>query len=210
MIITIAICTHNRAQIVCEAIEAVFKFCNPKDFELIVVDNASTDNTNSRLTELQQKFDFSLIYEEELGLSHARNQAIKHAKMKYIIFLDDDGEVSEGWLDGFLSVINNQDNLGAVGGKIKASYAKKPPSWLTDEGLRFYGEFDLGNEIKEVTWVPGGNSAWKLDAVKALNGFNPDLGRIGSSPVLGSEESVIADKLLQEGYKLLYSPTALL
>ena len=200
MTITIAICTHNRAQLVCEAVESVFRFCGENLFELMVVDNASSDDTRARLAEMQKQFRFEYIFEPKLGLSNARNTAIKSTSSDFVIFLDDDGEVSATWLEGFLNVIAEHEKVGAVGGKIIARYASIPPKWLSDEGRRFYGEFDLGEAVQEVTWVPGGNSAWNVGAIREAGGFDPNLGRVGASPIMGSEESALAKRLLDDGF----------
>ena len=210
MDITIAICTHNRAKLVCEAIESIYRYCERDNFHLLVIDNASQDNTQEELTRLTGTFDFEVIIEPVLGLSVARNTALKHTKTEYIIFLDDDGEVSEGWLDAFQSFVHKTENVGAAGGRIIARYAKKPPVWLTDEGLRFYGEYNLGNRVTKTTWAPGGNAIWDTQAVRDVGGFNPNLGRMGASPILGSEESAVAEKLLKNNYEIYYLPDALM
>ena len=207
---SIAICTHNRSRLVCEAISSIYEHCKCDSFEVVVVNNASTDSTDEALQELSKTYPIRIFSEPRLGLSHARNTAIKQAQGDYIIFLDDDGEVSETWLEGFTKVLEADNSVGGIGGKITPVYSGTPRKWLDAEARRYYGEYDLGHEIMEVDWVPGGNSAWKLEAVRQCGGFNPHLGRVGANPEMGSEESALIAEMLRQGYKFKYAPEALM
>lgn len=95
--ISVVIPTHNRASMVFEAVESVFTQTF-KDFELIVVDDGSTDDTASTLA----KFGSSLRFfrQEHRGVSAARNRGIVEARGELIAFLDSD----DLWLPEKLSV----------------------------------------------------------------------------------------------------------
>ncbi|MDD4939892.1 MAG: glycosyltransferase [Candidatus Omnitrophica bacterium] len=85
--VSVIITTYNRAYLINEAIESVLNqtFC---DFELIVVDDGSTDNTKDALCAYSGKI--SYIHQENKGRAFARNNGIEHAKGEYVAFLDDD------------------------------------------------------------------------------------------------------------------------
>jgi len=85
--ISIIIPTYNYAQYICEAIESVLNQTY-KDFEIIVVDDGSTDNTKEVIKPYLNKIKY--IYQQNSGPSSARNRGIKEAKGEYIAFLDAD------------------------------------------------------------------------------------------------------------------------
>ena len=92
--VSIVISTYNRSSYICEAIDSVLKQ-DFKNFEIIVVDDGSTDNTKEVLSKYKN---IRYIYQENNGRSEARNAGIKAASAEYVAFLDDD----DIWLEGKL------------------------------------------------------------------------------------------------------------
>jgi glycosyltransferase involved in cell wall biosynthesis len=86
-LVSVIVPTHNRSSFVLEAVDSVFKQTF-KDFELIVVDDGSTDGTEKALTQYQGRFIYHL--QGNQGVSAARNRGIQTARGKWIAFLDDD------------------------------------------------------------------------------------------------------------------------
>lgn len=85
-------------------------------FEIIVADDGSKDETKERIKNIPGVV--SVVNEKNLGFLRNCNNAAKYAKGKYILLLNNDTEVSEGWLDKFLYVFSNFDNVGIVAGKL--------------------------------------------------------------------------------------------
>ncbi len=85
--VSVIIATYNRATMVKEAIESVLKQTY-RDFEIIVVDDGSTDNTRKTVTALSDKIVY--VYQQNRGRSNARNHGISLTRGKYIAFLDSD------------------------------------------------------------------------------------------------------------------------
>lgn len=85
--VTVIIPTYNRSHLIRDAVESVLNQTY-QDFELIVVDDGSTDNTKEILSVYQDKLTY--IYQDNQGRSHARNHGIKLARGEYIAFLDSD------------------------------------------------------------------------------------------------------------------------
>ena len=208
---TVLICTYNRSDMLDRAIHAVLT-THPGDipYELLVVDNASTDGTREVVQRYQERHDIRYIFEPRLGLSTARNTGWQNARGDYVVFLDDDGEPAQGWLQAFLDVFETQPDAVAVGGRIIAQYERPKPAWVQGVSERYYGEYNMGNDVILTDWVPGGNSAWRRDVLKALGGFDPRFGRVGSNPSMGSEESVLIKRAREQGGQLFYSPRALM
>ncbi len=93
MKVTVQICSRNRKELLKRAIEALFVQTFPvSEFEVIVVNDGSTDGTDQMLRELAKESPCEIlsIYQEHSGLAAGRNKAIKKARGKYIIFIDDD------------------------------------------------------------------------------------------------------------------------
>lgn len=87
MSVSVIIPTYNRAHLICEAIDSVINQTY-QDFEIIVVDDGSTDETS----EVLKKYRDEIIYvkQENKGPGAARNRGLAHAEGSYIAFLDSD------------------------------------------------------------------------------------------------------------------------
>jgi glucosyl-dolichyl phosphate glucuronosyltransferase len=206
--ITVAICTWNRAAYLRKAIQSVLDQI-PKDMELLIVDNASTDATPAILAEFAKFHPHIVLYREpRIGVSHARNTVMEHAKGDVVLFLDDDGWAEAGWLKAYQQFLINRplERLGCVGGPIRAFFDSPRPRWLASN---FY-ELDKGPEIcklveSDAPW--GGNVAYNKRAVQQVGGFAVDLGRKGG--FLGAhEESELNRRLKTEGFDNWWLPTA--
>ncbi|MFQ5769602.1 MAG: glycosyltransferase family 2 protein, partial [bacterium] len=89
--VTVIIPTHNRADMLCRALNSVLNQ-SFTDFEVIVVDDGSTDNTQQTVEAYADPRIRYFKHDESKGASAARNTGIRHAYGKYIAFLDDDDE----------------------------------------------------------------------------------------------------------------------
>ncbi len=116
-IVSVIIPTYNRAHLIGRAIQSVLNQTY-QDFELIVVDDGSTDNTEEIVKDFQNKDErIKYIYQNNQGASGARNTGIKNAKGKYIAFLDSDDEWLPEKLEKQIQLFKNskKKNLGFVG-----------------------------------------------------------------------------------------------
>ena len=87
--ISFIIPTYNRAGVVCNAIESIIKQSNPR-WELIIVDDGSTDETLEVVQNYLNDKRIKYIYQRNSGVSQARNSGAKNSSGKYLIFLDSD------------------------------------------------------------------------------------------------------------------------
>ena len=101
-LLTVAICTHNRAPYLDKALASLLRqTADAASFEILVVDNASTDDTRSVVERSRAlRPDIRYVHEARLGLSHARNRAIAETGTPVIAFLDDDAIASHPWSSG--------------------------------------------------------------------------------------------------------------
>lgn len=208
---TVAICTHNRAEDVREALLSLLRQNFTDAFEVIVVDNRSTDNTKQVVQEVNKMTSIPIIYvyEERLGLSVARNRAIREAKGEYVLFLDDDAMASKEWISGIVSLFETDPRIGCVGGRIEPAWEGAEPTWLLPENRTLYTILDYSNEIVEMKKpaIPfGANVAFRKSVFNSLKPFREDLGRVGSN-LLSSEEAELIDRI-RSRYTVYYTPHA--
>lgn len=94
---TVVLNTYNRADVLPRALESVLAQTHP-DFEVVVVDDGSTDNTAEVVAEVTDPR-VRYVHQENAGLSAARNTGIGQARGRYVVFLDDDDHVVPTWLE---------------------------------------------------------------------------------------------------------------
>jgi glycosyltransferase involved in cell wall biosynthesis len=212
MKVTVAICTHNRAMDTKEAIESVLiqNFAK-KEIEIIVIDNRSTDNTAQVVNGLQERHGPRVRYilEDKLGLSVARNRAIREANGEFILFLDDDAIASSHWVQHIVDVFERDKAIGCVGGKIDPIWETEEPDWIPEEYRAVFTILDYTNGVQEMPSpsIPyGANVAFRMSVFDHIKPFREDLGRVGKN-LLSSEESELIARL-RERYKVYYTSYA--
>ena len=206
---SIIIPTLNCAKYLKNALISAINQSFPKnEYEIIVVDNNSTDETPEVVAELNMTGNKEIIYikEPNIGLHNARHAGAKIAKGEILVFTDDDAICDRDWLKEILEPYDS-DTVGLVGGKVLPKWEVEPPDWIRKY---FYGNylslFDLGDEIVETTGAVGVNYSIRRCLLFELKGFNPDsFGDIW----LGDGESGLNQKALDKGYKIIYNPYAI-
>ena len=201
VLLTVAICTRNRVGFLEKAVASVMEQMMPC-VELLIIDNASTDDTAALAQRLVAKNPVMRYTREDvLGLSTARNTALKCARGMYVLFLDDDAVAKPGWVEKYLSFISSHRNeqIGCVGGPVFPAYEKEPPTWFAPNWnlLDYYGE--TRQLKKDSPW--GGNSAFNKHAALSLGAFNPKLGRRGNFSG-AYEESDLIRRMRENGWQI--------
>jgi glycosyltransferase involved in cell wall biosynthesis len=94
--LTIQMCTYNRKDLLLKALDALFNQNYPKDrYEIILVDDGSTDGTGEAVSNLKSDCNLKYIYQDNSGLAVGRNKGITQAKGRIVLFVDDDIIASE-------------------------------------------------------------------------------------------------------------------
>ncbi|NET35700.1 MAG: glycosyltransferase family 2 protein [Cyanothece sp. SIO1E1] len=213
-LISAIICTHNRDSYLGAAIDSLLAQHFP-EFEVLVVDNASTDSTRqvveARLSHTRLKY----IYEPALGLSVARNTGANQARGGILAYLDDDAVASSGWLQALYQAYQANDKLAIAGGKITLIWppnVSQPPYWLSSELSGNLGAYDLGDSmvyINSPNLTPRGlNYSIRRTFLTEIGGFDVNLGRVGKS-LLSNEELHMTQLALKSGWQVAYLPDAL-
>lgn len=211
--ISAIICTHNRDNYLGAAIDSLLAQ-DFDEYEIIVVDNASTDTTRavaeSRLPHPRLQY----VYEATLGLSAARNTGARVAQGEILAYLDDDAEASPGWLTAIAAIYDQDPQVAIAGGRVTLIWPdeRTPPRWLSTNMAGNLGAYDLGDEVTYITQpglTPRGlNYSIKADFLNQIGGFDLHLGRVGKN-LLSNEELYMTEKALQLGYRVAYLPNAL-
>jgi glycosyltransferase involved in cell wall biosynthesis len=207
LLITVAICTRNRASFLEKAVRSVLPQMN-ETVELLIVDNASTDDTAevaARLVAVHPRL--TVCCEKEIGVSAARNTALKKAQGQYVLFLDDDATVEPGWLAAyrdFLSVPPS-GKIAVVGGPVYPDYEILPPKWINIQVIDRPSGLPKRISHKDGPW--GGNSAYHRDLALAAGMFDTRLGRKGEK-MMSREESDLNLRLENAGHELWWLPAA--
>ncbi|MDK8191589.1 glycosyltransferase [Paenibacillus sp. UMB7766-LJ446] len=208
---SVSICTHNRAIDTMQAVESVLNGdMGSADYEILVIDNNSTDNTKELFDSLNMPAHVRYIFEPQLGLSYARNRAIKEAKGEFVLFLDDDALACSTWIKEVVRIFDMDSRIGCVGGKIVPIWEGGKPDWIPHDIVSLYTLMDFSSEIVEMhaPSIPfGANVAFRRSIFQQIKPFREDLGRVGSN-LMSSEESELIGRVRLE-YKVFYSPYAI-
>jgi hypothetical protein len=210
--LTVVVCTHNRVAYLRRALESLAaQSLDPGALDVVVVDNGSSDGTALYLDDaVRCGARLQVVREDELGLSHARNAGIAVAQTPWIAFLDDDAVAARRWAEGIVArFATAPTRIGAVGGPIAPLWEGPRPAWLTDYLLGYYSVLDLGDTAHAMgpdRIVFGGNAAYSAGALRAVGGFDVELGRKGANSLLSNEELSLQRCIDGLGLERWYDP----
>ncbi|MBL1264987.1 glycosyltransferase [Methylomicrobium sp. RS1] len=212
--ITLAFCTYNRAERLEKLVEAIRRQTTSTPFDILAVNNNSTDHT---LTELERLAKLSgpvlrYVTETEQGIVAARNRAIAEClDSGVMIFIDDDEIPLPGLIESAAHSILQQ-GAECVGGKVALDFSTHArPHWLKDELLGFLAEVDYGNEpfwIKDTsTPIWTANIAYDMRMFRENSElrFDKRYDRKGKVIGGGSDAAMFAT-LLKQGSRIYYNP----
>ena len=189
--ISAIVCTYNRADFVVRAIDSLTnQTLHIDDYEILVIDNGSRDDTKRRI---EEKFpaipNLRCVYEPRLGLSVARNTGLASSRGRILAFLDDDAIACPGYLEEILGVFKScQPPPGLLCGPVEPIWGVPRPNWLKDDLLGLYSVLnwsDIPRPLEEGEWIAGANFAVARDVLSACGGFDENLGRKGASLLSG-------------------------
>ncbi len=205
--ISVVICTYNREKFLPEALESLSKqTANRQDFEIVIVNNNSTDQTEPISQNfIKQHPELNIVYtiEPNQGLSYARNKGIATAKGDIIAFIDDDAIARNDYVEQLQGHFDNYPEYGALGGKVIPIYGEgeAEPPWMSKYIQGVVSKVDYGNETKPFTkkYPAGCNMAFRKSVFKKYGTFNTDL-------VYRSDDKYIFHMMKSHGVKVLYVP----
>ena len=199
---SLVICTRNRAEQLRATLEAVSRMQYDRAWEVICVDNGSTDSTRSVVEEFIDGTRLRLRYKSEpvLGLSHARNAGWRACTGAIIAFTDDDCYPGKDFLSETANCFAEQHQLGFVGGRITLFDALDAAIsiQLRDRPIAFEtGDFISAGDIQ------GANFSFRRSALESVNGFDT---RLGAGTRFPCEDIDVVARLLVAGWSGRYDP----
>jgi glycosyltransferase involved in cell wall biosynthesis len=216
-IASVIICTYNRygslqntlKSLINQRTDGVF------DYEVLVIDNNSSDSTHNVVNSFLDKFNGRLKYafEPRQGKSYALNRGVELACGDIVITTDDDCIVHKDWLYYIIDTFR-RNNADLVGGKILPYWPCKPPKWIYYSYI--IGKLSLLNfgdsEIRILSRnqdFNGCNMGFKKDELVKAGLFNINLGRKGTQ-LLAGEETELFYKFFDSGKIIYYQPNAVI
>ncbi len=211
--LSLLVATYNRSDYLARTLRSLAgQRLAPELFEVVVVDNNSSDDTRA-VVEAFRTDNPSLgviyVFEQQQGLSFARNRAIAESHGEWLVMLDDDIEADPGLAEAYFGFFSEKTDMAACGGKVLPLYETEPPRWrsyYTD--LFIASALDLGDAGKEFPrkkYPIGANFGFRRTAVERYGGFDTQLGRKGDLPLGGEEKEFIA-RLRAGGDRIFYLP----
>lgn len=207
--VSIIIPVFNNLKFTLECLTSVLKYSFGVPYEVIVVDDASTDRTAEVLSKASH-----IVYlknKKNLGFVHACNLGASQAKGKYLLFLNNDAQVTEDWLQSLVNTFEEHENVGAAGPKILFPDGRLQEAGAVvnrDGTSRLIGVFDdpnlpRYNYAREVMYCSGSCLLVESRMFKELGGFDA-----GLAPAY-CEDWDLAFRLREQGRRILYNPRSL-
>lgn len=215
--LSLVIATYNRAESLLVTLNSVAAQTTPvEQWECIVVNNNSTDDTEQRFKEFAQahpNLRLRMVNELRQGLSFARNRGIGEGEGEYIAIIDDDERIAPDFISSYIELFDSTPDAMAAGGPIVAEYPTGKPRWMSRFTERpiantmYFGDkiciFPSGR-------IPGGgNMALRRSAVKRYGVFDTALGYVGEQ-LIGGEECDLFERLQIAEAKYYYVPGAVM
>ena len=211
--ISVVICTYNRAVYLPAALESLYDQQINKDcYEVIVVNNNSSDNTESVCNNfIAAHTDAHFIYlnEPTQGASFARNAGAVIAQSPLLCFMDDDAIAHPNYLSLIIDFFKTHANAGGLGGRIIPKYIPSEPVWMSHFVSSLVGNFNYSKEI--CVFSPNkypleSNMIIKKDDFDLVNGFNTALPGVKGTLRIGGEGKEFFLKLKALGKIIYYHP----
>lgn len=193
--VSVVICTYNRSHILKGAIESLLdQTLDKSQFEIIIADNASTDDTKylvKAYIEKHNEYNIQYICEPKQGSSFARNTGFRNANSQYIAFMDDDAKADKHWLENIVkTIVYIKPDI--LGGPIYPFYLTKKPEWFLDKyEIRTNG--DKAKFLAENEYMSGSNIILKKSLLELINGCNSNIGPKGDKMGYGEDTKLIVD-----------------
>lgn len=214
--VSIVICCHNSSSRLPQTLAhlAAQQVSGSFPWEVILVDNASTDDTAEIAKAILMKnqiVSYQIVYESQLGLSHARHLGLKCANYEFVSFVDDDNWVTSDWVQTVYTVMAEHPSVGACGGMSEAVFEAEPPAWFA----ACQGNYAVGsqsNECGDISdtrgWLWGaGLSVRKSACLKLIDqGFRSILSGRNGTALTSGEDTEICLVLRMAGWRLWYDP----
>lgn len=194
--ISVVIPTYNRINLLMNCLTSFENLNYPREFfEVIVVDDGSTDRSYENLKEITEQFTYKVrvIHQSNGGPARARNNGIRNARGEFIAFTDDDCEVDRNWLRKIIKGFTSEDIAG-VGGMV----ISKNDDTLS-QYMDYYRILQPPSEGDGVKYLVTANACYRRKVLLEVDGFSEEI----KNP--GGEDPDLSYKIKTLGHRLVYN-----
>ncbi len=205
--VSIIIPMYNQLEFTCDCVYSIYRNSKYKDYEVIIADDKSPVESSDVLKEY---FENIVVVKNATNLGFIRNcnNAASKAKGDYLIFLNNDTQVAENWLEELLAIFDRFDNVGVVGSKLIYPDGSLQEAggimWKDGSAWNFGNQDDPAkcryNYVKEADYVSGASLMIKKSLWDELGGFDEAF-----VPAY-CEDSDLCYRVREKGYKVMYQP----
>jgi GT2 family glycosyltransferase/SAM-dependent methyltransferase len=209
-LVSIVIPVYNNPRYTIECLSSVCSYTDGTSFEIIIVDDGSSEETGEILSRIE-----NIVYLKNTknhGFLRTCNRGAQAARGMYLMFLNNDVQVTDGWLTEMVKTFNEHPNIGAVGPKMLY-----PDGRLQEAGARVNRDISaqlIGvgddpslpryNNIRDVDYCSGACLLVETKIFHELRGFDDDL-----APAY-CEDSDLCFRLHNRGLRVVYNPNAVI
>jgi glucosyl-dolichyl phosphate glucuronosyltransferase len=214
--VSVIIATYTRARLLDECLQHLSAQPFDAGDEVIVVDNASVDETAAVVTRRQATFPTALhlLHEPIPGKSHALARALRVATGDVLAFLDDDVIVASEWLDVVRDTMRDR-SVGLIGGRVVPRWESSVPNWVRSAPSHHprlgapLGLLEYPADVVELgpRTVLGANMAVRRSVFDVVGGFATHLGKLRGT-LLSGEDHDLCLRVQRAGFNAVYVPRA--
>jgi len=204
--VSIVIPCYNQVEYTYKCLASIKQYTTDVNYEIIIADDQSTDAT-AELDKFVEGINICRT-KENLGFLKNCNNAAAQARGKYIMFLNNDTTVTEGWLSSLVDLLENDADAGMTGSKLVFPDGRLQEAggiiWSDGSGWN-YGRGDdpmdhQYNYVREVDYISGAAILIRSELWKQIGGFDERF-----APAY-CEDSDLAFEVRKAGYKVVYQP----
>jgi glycosyltransferase involved in cell wall biosynthesis len=213
--LTVVISTWNRAKLLDQTLARMRQLHGPSgdSWELLVVNNNCTDDTDAVIAKHSAHLPLRRLYEPKPGKCNAMNFAVDNATGEFLIATDDDVLVNPDWLVAYRAAFRDHPNAGFYGGPVEPWFESSPPRWLSRNWAGFQDVYAVrqlqgGDRAFNPRENPvGANQAFRTELLRTTR-YDPKTGRLGAE-LRGYEEVVVLERLKSAGFVGRWVPGAI-
>ncbi|HJP85477.1 MAG TPA: glycosyltransferase [Gemmatimonadaceae bacterium] len=210
--LTVLFATHNGARTLRSVLATYSQLMHPNGgWKLVVVDNASTDNSRQILDSFRDQLPIEYVYERTPGKNAALNTGLEFVEGDLVVLTDDDVFPRQDWLIALREAADNYPEYAVFGGRVLPRWETAPPEWVTawvPRGPVYTISSDkLFDGPASPENIYGPNMAVRADVFAAGVRFDPSVGPNGSNYAMGSETELVI-RLARLGYRIRCVPDA--
>lgn len=215
--LSLILTTYNRADELATTLKwVVAQRFDASEWECIIVDNNSTDDTRQRVESViaeHKSLNLRYLFEPKQGLSYARNRGIAESRGEIIAFIDDDETIVVDYVSRYVNLFERYPEAMAAGGRIVADYLSGRPRWMSQFVAR-----PIANPLYHGDYIKpfprgkhpgGGNMAVRREVFERIGCFDTALGRSGDK-LIGGEECDLFKRMMEHKMPIYYVPRALI